>query len=220
MRRRASKLSLEKVRERHRRVKAMKAALCNGADAKAVGGNGSRELPVPGAGEVFDAVFAHDAFCRNASLEHIDAFCARLLGEEADPISPKQSLFKALMLYVRSYYYTQKEFCTFTSAFDFLALAFREKEQQRCSPLDLVVMGSADATGPESLRGASHRFKGERLDLAIRAMVEYGMLARLGYMAQRRIALQLIHEVCALAANREHLELIAADLKTAEEQKR
>lgn len=215
-----SKLSLEEVRERHRCVKAMKAALCNDADAKAVGGNGSGELPVPGAGEVFDAVFAHDAFCRNASLEHIDAFCARLLGEEADPISPKQSLFKALMLYVRSYYYTQKEFCTFTSVFDFLALAFREKEQQRCSPLDLVVMGSADATGPESLRGASHRFKGERLDLAIRAMVEYGMLARLGYMAQRRIALQLIHEACALAANREHLELIAADLKTAEEQKR
>lgn len=40
-----TKLSLEEARERHRRVKAMKAALCNDADAKAVGGTALESCP-------------------------------------------------------------------------------------------------------------------------------------------------------------------------------
>lgn len=48
-----SKLSLEEVCERHGRVKAMKAALRQGARAKAVVGNGSGEFHAPGAGEIF-----------------------------------------------------------------------------------------------------------------------------------------------------------------------
>lgn len=213
-------LSLEEARKRHRRIKAMKAALRKGVDAKPADESASGELPVPGAGEVFDAVFTHDAFCRNVSLEHIDAFCTRLFGEEADSASSKRSLFKALLLYVRSYCYAQEEYCTFASAFNYFSLAFWEKDKQRCSALDLLVMGSADVDDLESLRDASHGFKGERLDLAIRAMVEYGAFACLSHAAQERIAFQLIHEVCALAADRERLELIAADMKTAVEQKR
>ena len=43
-------LSLEEARKRHRRIRAMKAALRKGVDAKATAESGSGELPVPGAG--------------------------------------------------------------------------------------------------------------------------------------------------------------------------
>lgn len=135
-------------------------------------------------------------------------------------VSSKRSLFKALLLYVRSYYYDQKEYCTFATAFNLLPLAFREKDRLRCSALDLLVMGSADITDLESLRDVSYRLKGERLDLVIRAMVEYGAFACLSNTAQERVAFQLIHEVCKLAVDKEQLELIAADMTIAAEQKR
>lgn len=153
------------------------------------------------------------------SLEHIDVFCKRLFGAEADPASPKCCLFKTLLLYVRSYYYTQEERCTFTSAFDLISLAFRKRDGQCYSVLDLMIMGRSDMTDLESLRDAGFRFKGEQLDLAIKAMVEYGVFAHLGRMSQERIALQLIHEICSLAVDKEQLELIAADMKTAVEKK-
>ena len=146
---------MEEARRRHKRVKAMKAALRKGSDAKAAAESTSDELPVPGAGEIFDAVFTHDVFCDNVSLEHIDAFCTRLFGEETGSALSKRSLFKALLLYVRSYYYAQEEYCTFTSAFNLFSLAFWEKDKQRCSALDLLVMGSADVVDLESLRDAS-----------------------------------------------------------------